>query len=91
MSIYIDNFYTQNYLFTSPLMQYTLRQNTIKHFLLIILGCKYVGTKIRIQREKKIDFRLRLLKSLFLLGDGRWPMAPVFRLLDTVNYIFGSY
>lgn len=73
MSIYIHTFYRQKYLFTPSLMQYTLTQNTIKHFLHIILGCRYVGVKIRIQREKKIDFKLRLLNSLFLLHDGRWP------------------
>lgn len=72
-------------------MQYTLMQNTIKHVLLIILGCKYVGSKIRIQREKIIDFRLRILNSLLLRGDGGWLTAPVFRLLYTVNYIFGCY
>ena len=66
-------------------MQYALTQNTIKYVLLIIRGCRYVGMKTRTQREKKIDFRLRPLRNWFLLGDGRCPVASVFRLLETVG------
>lgn len=76
MSIYKLNFYAERYLLTSPLMQYTLTQNT-KHSLLRILRCKYVGIKRKIQKGKKIDFGLRLLNSLFFQCDGRLSMALI--------------
>lgn len=61
-------------MFTSPLTQYILTQNTIKHFLHKILEYKYAGMKIRIQTEKILT-QLRLLKNLFLEDDGKNQMS----------------